>query len=102
MSVDKGGRPQGSMTRNKQFLLKRLQDMYGEEFHPIMKMAENAVTLHKEAQQAVDSERVPALKASIDAWDKVAAYTEPKLKALELSGPEGGAMVIQAIEVKYE
>jgi hypothetical protein len=56
--------------------------MYGEDFHPIMRMAENAVTLHDQARGTMD----PAdLKASIDAWDKIAQYTEPKLKASEIS-----------------
>ena len=27
-----------------------------------------------------------SMKMSIDAWDKIAQYTEPKLKAVEVSG----------------
>jgi hypothetical protein len=62
--------------------MNRLQDMYGDDFHPIMRMAENAVTLHDQARGTMD----PAdLKASIDAWDKIAQYTEPKLKASEIN-----------------
>ena len=45
--------------------------MYGEDFHPIMKMAEQAVRLH---ERAVDGDSQD-IKASLDAWDKVAAYT---------------------------
>lgn len=72
----------GSPNKNKTFLMNRLQDMYGDDFHPIMRMAENAVTLHDQARGTMD----PAdLKASIDAWDKIAQYTEPKLKASEIS-----------------
>lgn len=74
-------RPIGSSNRNKAFLLNRLQDMFGEEFHPIMRMAENAASLHEQARETMDS---ADLKASIDAWDKIAAYTEPKLKASEI------------------
>lgn len=70
----------GSPNRNKAFLLNRLQDMYGDDFHPIMRMAEQAVRLH---EKAVDGE-TNDIKASIDAWDKIAAYTEPKLKATEV------------------
>jgi len=33
----------GSPNKNKKFLLNRLQYMYVQDFHPIMKMAENAV-----------------------------------------------------------
>lgn len=75
-------RPLGSSNRNKAFLLSRLQDMYGDDFHPIMRMAENAVTLHDQARGTMDPSD---LKASIDAWDKIAAYTEPKLKASEIN-----------------
>jgi hypothetical protein len=56
--------------------------MYGEDFHPIMRMAENAVALHEQARGTLDTND---LKASIDAWDKIAAYTEPKLKASEIT-----------------
>jgi hypothetical protein len=56
--------------------------MYGDEFHPIMRMAEQAVKLHGKAEASEDPND---LKASIDAWDKIAAYTEPKLKASEIT-----------------
>ena len=71
----------GSPNKNKRFLFNRLQDMYGDDFHPIIRMAENAVVLHK---IAADTRCVSSLKASIDAWDKVAHYTEPKLKAVDI------------------
>ena len=72
----------GSPNKNKAFLLNRLQDMYGADFHPIMRMAENAALLHDQARNTSDAND---LKASIDAWDKIAAYTEPKLKASEVN-----------------
>ena len=71
----------GSPNKNKAFLLNRLQAMYGDEFHPIMRMAEQAAKLHNQAAQSADTND---LKASIDAWDKIAQYTEPKLKATEI------------------
>ena len=71
----------GSPNKNKAFLLNRLQDMYGPEFHPILRMAEQAAKLHN---QAIESADTNDLKASIDAWDKIAQYTEPKLKAMEV------------------
>jgi len=70
----------GIPNRNKRFLLNRLQDMYGDDFHPIMRMAEQAVRLHERAETGDTAD----IKASIDAWDKIAAYTEPKLKATEV------------------
>ena len=71
----------GSPNRNKAFLLNRLQDMYGDDFHPIMRMAENAVVLHEQAKASMEP---GDLRLSIDAWDKIAQYTEPKLKATEI------------------
>ena len=75
-------RPLGASNRNKAFLLDRLKDMYGDDFHPIMRMAENAVTLHDQARGTMDTSD---LKLSIDAWDRIAQYTEPKLKASEVN-----------------
>jgi hypothetical protein len=75
-------RPVGASNKNKAFLMDRLQDMYGEDFHPIMRMAENAVTLHDQARGTMDT---ADLKLSIDAWDRIAQYTEPKLKASEVN-----------------
>ena len=71
----------GSPNKNKRFLLNKLQDMYGDDFHPILRMAENATILHG---IAAETKCVSSLKASIDAWDKVARYTEPKLKAVDI------------------
>jgi hypothetical protein len=75
-------RPLGSSNKNKAFLLNRLQSMYGDDFHPIMQAAENAKLLHDKARSTEDPND---LKASIDAWDKIAQYTEPKLKASEIN-----------------
>ena len=75
-------RPLGASNWNKAFLLDRLKDMYGDDFHPIMRMAENAVTLHDQARGTMDT---ADLKLSIDAWDRIAQYTEPKLKASEVN-----------------
>ena len=43
----------GSPNKNKAFLLNRLQDMYGDDFHPIMRMAENAALLHEQARNTL-------------------------------------------------
>jgi len=76
--------------KNKKFLLKRLQEMYGESFHPIIRMAERANDLDNLATAEPDA---LTLKASIDAWDKIANYTEPKLKAVEVSSDDQGLTV---------
>ena len=76
--------------KNKKFLLSRLQDMYGDNFHPIIRMAERANDLDALAVNEPDAVN---LKASIDAWDKIANYTEPKLKAVEISSDDQGLTV---------
>ena len=68
----------GSPNKNKKFLLNRLRDMCGDEFHPIMMMAENAMTPHKLASK---TNAINNLSRSIDAWDRTAKYAELKLKA---------------------
>ena len=85
-------RPPGVPNKNKKFLLSRLQDMYGESFHPIMKMAEAASKLDYIAEEEGD---VAALNAAVNAWGKVAEYTEPKLKAVEIRADEGAVVAIQ-------
>ena len=54
--------------------------MFGKDFHPIMKIAENVMTLHNLASK---TNSMNDLSRSIDAWDRIAKYTEPKLKAVE-------------------
>lgn len=80
----------GSSNKNKKFLLARLQDEYGEQFHPIMNMAKNAVEL----QRIVDTlpENVEKGSAIIEAsklWEGLAQYVEPKLKAIEHNVGDG-------------
>jgi hypothetical protein len=85
--------------RNKKFLLNRLKAMYGEDFHPIMKMAKNANRLQELVEDGEGGENeIADLKASIEAWDKVAPYVAPKLKAIELSTDDEGLRFIQRVE----
>lgn len=56
--------------------------MYGKDFNPVLRMAENAVELQKIAEAEADAN---SRKAALDGWDKVAQYVEPKLKATEIS-----------------
>ena len=63
--------------------------MYVDEFHLIMKMAENGVRLHEITSR---KDTIDDLKRSIDAWDRIAKYTEPILKAVNCCY-EGGFLV---------
>jgi len=113
------GRPEGSMNKNSRFLLTRLQDIYGDDFHPIMKIAENCATIQDIADnckdemtidevEAVEGEegeigvdvitRVISLsKLANENWEKLAPYIAPKLKATEITGEEGGPVQIQEV-----
>ena len=81
----------GIPNKNKKFLLARLQDIYGEQFHPIMKMADAASKLDSIAEEEGD---VAALTASVNAWGKIAEYTEPKLKAVEIRADNSAVVAI--------
>ncbi len=89
-------RPEGSYNKNKAFLMGRLQDMYGDDFHPIMRMAESAVKLQ---EVATNEPEAANLKAAIDGWDKIAQYVEPKLKSvdIEMTGKDGGPIQTDSI-----
>ncbi len=71
----------GSPNKPKRLLISRLQSAYGARFHPILRLAENAVRLDEIAKETND---IAAIKAAVEAWDKIGSYTEPKLKAVEI------------------
>ena len=60
-------RTKGAVGKNKAFLMSRLQDMYGEQFHPILRIAENANRLDELSRVEND---VATIKAATDAWPK--------------------------------
>ncbi len=71
----------GVPNKNKTFLLNRLKDIYGDDFSPVLKMAEQAQNLH---ELALNSSQPTIIKASIEAWDKVASYVEPKVRPAQI------------------
>lgn len=78
-------RPEGSANKNKAFLMARLQDMYGDDFHPIMNMAKNACEYQKTIDQLDKDTRLPLLPEANKLWEGIAQYVEPKLKAVEMN-----------------
>lgn len=82
-------RPLGRPNRNKDFLLSRLQAMYGDDFNPIMCLAENASIVQQRIREQmrlgikVDN---GDLAAAFKHWAELAKYVEPQLKAVEISG----------------
>ena len=79
------GRVAGTPNRKSTFLLKRLQAMYGEDFHPIMKMA------------GIASDDDNDIRLRFDAWKEIAKYTEAQLKAVEITGEDGGPITISNV-----
>lgn len=95
-------RPPNAPNKNKAFLLNRLQEMYGDDFHPIVQIAKNCVELQEKVDSIPDPEpddngvispedvanhaasKVIAIKTANNEWSRIAEYTEPKLKAIEI------------------
>ena len=84
----------GSPNRSKHSLLARLKEQYGKDFDPVMRMAKNAheieVLLGANPDPTPDDHVV-----AINAWDKIAKYTTPQLKAVEVSGTLGVREITQ-------
>jgi len=78
----------GSPNRNKQHLLNRLKDIYGSDFNPIMRIADNCSVLQIKADKIPyeADEKVVALQKCNAEWSRMAEYVVPKLKAVEISG----------------
>ena len=71
----------GIPNKPKQALLNHLQRKFGDEWNPVIDMAEHAVELSK---AAVVSRKKEDREAAIAALDKVAVYVTPKLKQMEV------------------
>lgn len=89
-------RPKGTPNRNKRSLLARLKEEYGDEFEPILRMAEQAVEIHNLANETKDIED---RKDAVNAWDRIAKYTTPQLKAVEVDITSGGNDLPTIIEL---
>ena len=76
--------------------MKRLQDMLGDDFDPVVRMAETAVKMSEIAELSRDIEDY---KDCITAWDKIAKYTTPALKAVEVDLTSGGRDLPTIIEL---
>lgn len=61
-------------------LLEQLQDLYGENFSPILRASELAICAHNQACASGD---MGDLNSAISNWCRIAEYVTPKLKAVE-------------------
>lgn len=82
-------RTPGAINKNKRALLLALQARY-PDYQPVVEMADAAFKLSDAARQA-DPDSAPGLWAQASqAHDRVAQYVTPKLKAIEVTGQDGG------------
>jgi len=87
-------RPSGSPNKCKGALKRRLKELLGDDFDPVVSMAEMAIKVHESALASGD---IADQKESVNCWDKVAQYIEPKLKAVEITGEDGGAVRLDTV-----
>ena len=97
-------RPEGSPNKNKAYLMARLQDIYGKNFHPIMNMAKNAHEFqqHVDAKMGEPEHRGSDLIEANKLWEGIAQYVEPKLKAVEISGNPNSPLEFKSPKVTDE
>ena len=84
--------------------------MFGEDFDPIIKAAQNAIRMQDIADTAKDSKgeseeeilfrlkEFDLRKECVSSWDKIAKYVTPQLKAIEVTGEDGGEILISRVE----
>jgi hypothetical protein len=80
-------RTKGSMGRSRERLLKALQSEWGEDFDPVMQMARNAMRMQEYIEQVIGDTEDPVslYTEAVDTWGKVARFTNPQPKAVEVT-----------------
>ena len=84
-----GGRPKGAANKTKRQLLTRLEQLW-PDYHPVIEMAKIA------------NDPSADLKLRADMNKEVAQYVEPKRKAIEITGQDGGPLRVIASPVDEE
>ena len=88
------GRPTGTESANRREMRALIRKKF-PEYQPVVRMAEHAHKLDELAEKHPEDHE--ARLAAVSVHDKVANYLTPKLKAIEVTGAEGGAIVIQSV-----
>lgn len=88
-------RPAGSPNKSKQALIALLKKQY-PGYEPILELAGSALEITRLAKEAKDDADL-WMQCAI-AHEKVAQYVTPKLKAVEVTGEDGGAMIVQVVK----
>ena len=84
----------GSPNRDKKTLLRLLQERY-PNYQPILEIAKAAHKLTAMAESSGESELWRDAGAM---HERVAQYVTPKLKAIEVTGEDGGPIVVQVVK----
>lgn len=81
------GRPTGSQNANRRMMQRVLTEKY-PEYQPVVRMAGHAIKLDEQVDD--DPHNLELRVAAIAAHDKVANFLTPRLKAIEITGEDGG------------
>lgn len=92
-------RETGSVNKNRAFLIKKLKEMFGKDFDPIIRASEQATRLHAMAMDADDPKTV---KDSIDSWLKIGEFVMPKMRAMEMSMDDDTVEALKTISEKMD
>ena len=84
----------GSPNKSKKALLLMLQERY-PGYQPVLEMADAAHNISRLAKASNDDSDLWAQASA--AHDKVAQYVTPKLKAMEVTGEDGEALVVKIV-----
>jgi hypothetical protein len=93
---EKAGRVAGTPNKPRAAMMSLLQKRWGDDFHPVLKMAEAAVEMHRIAMSTKDMED---LKDAVSAWAAIAKYIVPQIKAVEVDVTSGGKDLPRIIEL---
>jgi len=91
-------RPANAPNKNKRGLKHRLKEQYGDDFDVIMMMGKNCKQLFDMIPDNPTAEDVDTIIDANTQLDKLAQYVEPKLKAIEITGEEGGPVQVQEVK----
>lgn len=67
--------------KNRAFIHKKLEQMMGKDFNPVVEMVKQAVKLD---ELAAEEPTINNCEKSIHSWSRVAEYLTPKLRSQEI------------------
>lgn len=89
---------EGSPNKNKQALVSLLQKQY-PGYQPVLEIAKAA---HKLSEMAEQEGTAELWRDAGSMHERVAQYVTPKLKAVEVTGPDGGAIIVKIFDKVFQ